>query len=94
MSDAMGAVGELRAQNYKIASVGFSFSPHRMAAIDREGLPGSLYQFVLCYENADWNHLGQFVIKLSIDLNNVGDLYFRCVDEVNKLWEGISSISQ
>lgn len=64
------------------------------ALIDREGLPGALYQFVLCYENADWNHMGQFVKKLSIDLENVGDLYFHCVSEVNKLWEGIASISQ
>ncbi|MDO5112336.1 MAG: HDOD domain-containing protein [Clostridia bacterium] len=64
----------------------------RNALLHHAGLPGALYQFVLCYENADWHHMGRYADTLSINVDNVGALYFQCVDEVNTLWEGISSM--
>lgn len=66
----------------------------RNALLEKSGLPGLLYQFVLSYENADWNSLTQFSATLSLNQNNVGGIYFQCVDEVNKLWEGITSINK
>lgn len=64
----------------------------RGALLEQKGLPGALYQFVLCYENADWHHLGRFAEKISINVENVGALYFQCVDDVNALWEGMVSM--
>lgn len=65
----------------------------RKALLERSGLPGALYQFVLYYENADWHHLSRLATELSLNVDNVGDVYFRCVGEVNTLWEGMSLMS-
>ncbi len=61
----------------------------RAALTQDEGKPANLYQFVCCYEVGDWNRASLLAQKLGISEGDMGAVYFRCVDEVNKMWEGI-----
>ena len=46
-----------------------------------------LYDLVLSYEQADWKRIGPLAEELGIPLDYLTDTYFRCLEEVNSIWQ-------
>ena len=61
------------------------------ALIQHEGLGGKLFQLILDYEHADWRKLKAHTAELNIRTNMIAQLYMDCVEEVNGIWEALSS---
>ncbi len=59
------------------------------ALTKQDGKNAWLYQFVCCYEVGNWNRASTLAQKLEISEEDIGAVYFRCVDDVNKMWDGI-----
>ena len=57
------------------------------ALLKHEGRCGMLYDLVLSYEQADWKRIGPLAEELGIPLDYLTDTYFRCLEEVNSIWQ-------
>lgn len=57
------------------------------ALLRHEGRCGLLYDLVLSYEQADWKRIGPLAEELGIPLDYLTDTYFRCLEEVNSIWQ-------
>jgi len=56
------------------------------ALLHHEGRCGLLYDLVLSYERADWSAIGKLTKELSIPVDLLTGTYFRCLEEVNAIW--------
>jgi len=63
------------------------------ALLTREGRCGLLYKLVLSYEIADWDAINAYAKELEIPNQLLTSVYFICVENVNVLWEQLTSIS-
>ena len=57
------------------------------ALINHEGRCGVLYDLVINYGRADWAAIGAQAEELGLPGDQLADIYFRCVDEVNRIWQ-------
>lgn len=58
----------------------------KLALTNSEGVCGDLYQLVLSYQNARWNDITMYALKLGIPENQLTKIYFECVEYVNQIW--------
>lgn len=65
----------------------------KAALINKEGKSGTLYKLVLSYEAANWEETNQYAEELGIPDQVLTSVYFECVDNVNALWEQLTSDS-
>lgn len=63
----------------------------KAALLTGEGLCGTLYQLVRCYELADWKGLSLYAQQLQIPMNIITQKYFECVEYVNDIWQSLTS---
>ena len=64
----------------------------KTALLTREGRCGSLYNLVLSYEAADWDQINGYAEELGIPNQVLTSVYFRCVDNVDVLWEQLTKL--
>lgn len=64
------------------------------ALISGEGKYGPLYKLILSYERGEWRLIGQFAELLDIDTEIITQLYFDCVEAVDKIWVGLTMTAQ
>jgi EAL and modified HD-GYP domain-containing signal transduction protein len=64
------------------------------ALLRKEGRCGMLYELVLSYEAADWNKITALAEQLGIPNNVLTAIYFICMENVNSLWEQLTSTYQ
>ena len=67
--------------------------PVKDALINHEGRCGVLYDLVLNYGRADWAAIGAQAEELGLPRDQLADIYFRCVDEVNRIWQQLMDTS-
>lgn len=63
----------------------------RDALVDHTGIGGDLFEMVLCYEQADWRKLKQYTAEFQIPANAIAQIYMNSVEEVNEIWDSLSS---
>ncbi len=63
------------------------------ALINHEGRCGVLYDLVINYGRADWAAIGAQAEELGLPGDQLADIYFRCVDEVNRIWQQLMDTS-
>ena len=63
----------------------------KAALLNREGRCGKLYELVLSYEAADWERITVLAEELGIPDNMMTSIYFICMENVNTLWEQLTS---
>lgn len=63
----------------------------KQALLHKEGRCGMLYELILSYEAADWNKITALAEELGIPDNLLTSIYFVCVDNVNVMWEQLTS---
>lgn len=63
------------------------------ALLKKEGRCGKLYELVLSYEAANWNAITSLAEELGIPNQLLTNVYFNCMENVNVLWEQLSSTS-
>ena len=63
------------------------------ALISQEGRCGTLYNLVKSYEVADWDAINGYAKELGIPNHLLTSVYFICVENVNVLWEQLTSVS-
>lgn len=56
------------------------------ALLAHSGRCGALYDLVLCYERADWTSIGRLAETLGIPVDQLTNVYFRCLEEVGNIW--------
>lgn len=61
------------------------------ALVKKEGRSGKLYELVLSYEAANWNAITSLAEELGIPNQMLTNVYFNCMENVNVLWEQLSS---
>lgn len=62
------------------------------ALLQKETKGAQMYQFVLCYEVGDWVRAAEIAKTLRLpEDGDMGEVYFRCEAEVDKMWDGISA---
>lgn len=61
------------------------------AILNKTGLCGSLLNLVLCYEKADWKSITRIALELDIPKNAIAQIYFDSVEEVNTIWDSLTS---
>jgi len=54
--------------------------------ISGEGLPGDLYNLVVCYEKGEWNKMNRYAERLEIPVSLIGQKYFEVIEYVNEMW--------
>jgi len=62
----------------------------KKALISGEGQCGTLLNVIFSYENANWNEMKACADELGIPNDKILQIYFECVEKVNKIWNGIS----
>ncbi len=62
----------------------------KKALISGEGKCGTLLNVILCYESANWHEMQECAQELGIPNEKINHLYFECVEQVNKIWNGIT----
>ncbi len=62
----------------------------KKALISGEGSCGTLFKVILSYENANWSEMKVHAEELGIPSDKTPQIYFECVEEVNKIWHGIT----
>ena len=62
----------------------------KKALISGEGSCGTLFNVILSYENANWHEMKEYAEELGIPSDKTPQIYFECVEQVNKIWHGIS----
>ena len=65
----------------------------KTALLTKEGRCGTLYQLVLSYEAANWDAINALAAELGIADNLLTSIYFTCMENVNALWEQLTSAS-
>ena len=63
----------------------------RDALTKKEGRCGKLYELLLSYEAANWNAITALAEELGIPNQILTNVYFNCMENVNVLWEQLSS---
>ena len=63
----------------------------RQALTKKEGRCGKLYELLLSYESANWNAITALAEELGIPNQILTNVYFTCMENVNVLWEQLSS---
>ena len=63
----------------------------RNALTKKEGRCGKLYELLLSYEAANWNGITTLAEELGIPNQILTNVYFNCMENVNVLWEQLSS---
>ena len=63
----------------------------REALLHHTGRCGKLYGLVLSYEAADWGKITSLAAELGIPDNLLTSVYFICMENVNVLWEQLTS---
>lgn len=66
----------------------------KAALLRREGRCGKLYELVLSYEAANWDRITELAGELGISENMLTSIYFICMENVNTLWEQLTSANQ
>lgn len=64
------------------------------ALLKQEGICGSLYKLILSYENADWKKVKSLSEELGIPSNILAQTYMNCVETVNEIWIGLTTINE
>ncbi|MCL1804954.1 MAG: HDOD domain-containing protein [Clostridiales bacterium] len=54
--------------------------------INKEGMPGDLFNLVICYERGEWNKMNRFAERLEIPVSMIAQKYFEVVEYVNEMW--------
>ena len=67
--------------------------PVKKALLHHEGRCGLLYDLVLGYERADWSVIGSLAEELNIPVDQLTDTYFRCLEEVNTIWQQLMEVN-
>ena len=67
--------------------------PVKKALLHHEGRCGLLYDLVLGYERADWSAIGSLAEELNIPVDQLTDTYFRCLEEVNTIWQQLMEVN-
>lgn len=63
------------------------------ALLYHEGPCGVLYDLVLAYERADWAAIDKLAAALGIPVDQLTNIYFKCLDEVNSTWQQLMEAS-
>lgn len=63
----------------------------KKALLKGEGPAGEIQQLVVCYENADWEQCQQLAKKMGIPISQLTQDYINCVEEVNSIWESLTT---
>lgn len=63
----------------------------KTALLTREGRCGKLYELILSYESADWSKITTLAEELGIPNNIITSVYFICIENVNTMWEQLTS---
>ncbi len=63
----------------------------REALVDHVGIGGDLFDMILCYEQADWIKLKKYTSMFNIPANVIAQIYMDSVEEVNEIWDSLSS---
>ena len=63
----------------------------RQALTKKEGRCGKLYELLLSYESANWNAITSLAEELGVPNQILTNVYFTCMENVNVLWEQLSS---
>lgn len=66
----------------------------KAALIKNEGICADLYNLVLSYERADWGKITAYAEALGIPQNNLTQIYFDCVENVNEIWQDLDTPAQ
>jgi len=61
----------------------------KQALVYHKGPCSLLLDLILCYERADWQNITNYADILGIPTNMIAQIYFNCVEEVNRIWETI-----
>lgn len=62
------------------------------ALVSRKGRCGKLYELVLSYEAANWNAITALAEELGIPNQLLTNVYFNCMENVNVLWDQLSTV--
>lgn len=54
------------------------------------GRCGALYKLVLAYENANWGAMSTLATDLGIQMSQISQKYFECVEYVNNIWRELN----
>lgn len=60
------------------------------ALLHHSGRCGMLYDLALSYERADWEQIDKLAEELGIPTNLLTNLYFNCLQEVNRIWSELT----
>lgn len=63
----------------------------KAALLNHEGRCGLLYDLILAYERADWSSINRLGEELGLPMDRLPEIYFQCLDEVNKIWQQLIS---
>ena len=63
----------------------------KAALLRKEGRCGKLFALLLSYEAADWNSINTLAEELGIPSEVLTNVYFVCMENVNVLWEQLTS---
>ena len=66
----------------------------KKALLKKEGRCGKLYELLLSYEAANWNAITSLAEELGIPNQMLTNVYFNCMENVNMLWEQLSSVAE
>lgn len=61
------------------------------ALLKGEGETGKLYNLIISYEKADWAQCIQIAKEANIKISELSQLYINCVEEVNSIWENLTT---
>lgn len=59
----------------------------KTALVSHEGPCGTLFDLILAYENADWKSMNNCAEILGIQVPQITQTYFECVEQVNTIWK-------
>ena len=63
------------------------------ALLQKTGRCGTLYKLILSYESADWDGINRYALELGIPERVLTSVYFICIENVNVLWDQLTSVS-
>lgn len=63
----------------------------KKALLTGEGETGKLYNLIISYENADWAQCTKIAKEADIKISELSQLYINCVEEVNSIWENLTT---
>lgn len=63
----------------------------KAALLRREGEAGKILSLILSYEKADWKSSNALAQELGIAINQLGQLYIDCVENVNEIWGSLTT---